>query len=67
MNFASFYGDCRSKTSTTLSRILDLTEENALPFRNEDEDQFSITKLPPKNATGYVTDEDSGDEDDSYN
>ena len=45
MNSASFYGNCRSKTPTTLSGILDLTEKNSLPFRNEDEDQFSITIL----------------------
>ena len=45
-----------------MSRILDLTEENALPYRSED-DHFSVTVLPPTNATGYITDEDSGDED----
>ena len=63
MNSASFYDNCKSKTLTTLSRILDLAEENALPFRNEDEDQFSITILPPLNASGYVKDKDFGDED----
>ena len=51
-----------SKTPTTLSRLLDLAEENAWPYRNED-GQFSVTILPPTNATGYITDEDSGDED----
>ena len=62
MKSLRFYGNCRNKTPTSLSRILDLAEENALPYRNED-DQFSVTVLPPTNATGYITDEDSGDED----
>ena len=62
MKSSRFYGNCRNKTPTSLSRILDLAEENALPYRNED-DQFSVTVLPPTNATGYITDEDSGDED----
>ena len=55
-----FYG--KRKTPTTLSRLLDLEEENARPYRNED-GQFSVTILPPTNATGYITDEDSGNED----
>ena len=45
-----------------MSRILDLAEENALPYRSED-DQFSVTVLPPTNATGCIADEDSEDED----
>ena len=45
-----------------MSRLLDLAEENARPYRNED-GQFSVTILPPTNVTGYITDEDSGDED----
>ena len=45
-----------------MSRLLDLAEENARPNRNEDE-QFSVTILLPTNATGYITDEDSGDKD----
>ena len=45
-----------------MSRLLDLAEENARPYQNEDE-QFSVTILPPTNATGYITDEDSGYED----
>ena len=60
MKSTQFYG--KSKTPATLSRLLDLTEENARPYRNED-GQFSVTILPPKNAAGYITDEDSGDED----
>ena len=62
MKSSRFYGNCRNKTPTSLSRILDLAEENALPFRSED-DQFSVTVLSPTNATGYITDEDSGNED----
>ena len=45
-----------------MSRLLDLAEENARPYRNEG-GQFSVTILPPTNATSYITDEDSGDED----
>ena len=45
-----------------MSRLLDLAEENDWPHRNED-GQFSVTILPPTNAMGYITDEDSGDED----
>ena len=59
MKSTRFYG--KSKTPATLSRLLDLAE-NARPYRKED-GQFSITILPPTNATGYITDEDSGDED----
>ena len=60
MKSTRFYG--KSKTPATLSRLLDLVDENARPCRNED-GQFSVTILPPTNATGYITDEDSGDED----
>ena len=62
MKSTRFYG--KSKTRATLSRLLDLAEENARPYRNED-GQFSLTILPLTNATGYtyITDEDSGDED----
>ena len=45
-----------------MSRLLDSAEENAWPHRNEN-GQFSVTILPPTNATGYIKDEDSGDED----
>ena len=62
MKFLRFYENCRNKTPTSLSRILDLAEENALPYRSED-DQFSVSVLSPTNATGFITDEDSGDED----
>ena len=60
MKSTRFYG--KRKTPATLSRLLDLVEKNAWPYRNED-GQFSVTILPPTNATGYITDEDSGDED----
>ena len=60
MKSTQFYG--KSKTPATLSRLLDLAEEKARPYRNED-GQFSVTILPPTNATGCITDEDSGDED----
>ena len=52
MKSTRFYG--KSKTPATLSRLLDLAEENAWPYRNED-GQFSVTILPPTNATGYIT------------
>ena len=42
-----FYG--KSKTPAILSRLLDLAEENARPYQNED-GQFSVTILPPTNA-----------------
>ena len=45
-----------------MSRILDLAEENALPYRSED-NQFSVTVLPPTNATGNITYEDLREED----
>ena len=61
MKFSRFYGNCRNKTPTSLSRILDLVEENALPYHRED-DQFLVSARSPTNATGYITDEDSGDE-----
>ena len=60
MKSTRFYG--KSKTPAALSRLLDLAEENAWPYRNED-GQFSVTLLPPTIATDYITDEDSGDED----
>ena len=60
MKSTRFYG--KSKTPATLSRLLDLAEENARPYRNED-GQFSVTILSPTNATSYITDKDSGDED----
>ena len=61
MKSSRFYGNCRNKTPTSLSRILDLAKENALPYHSED-DQFLATVLQQTNATGYITDEDSGDE-----
>ena len=39
MKSSRFYGNCRNKTPTSLSRILDLAKENALPYHSED-DQF---------------------------
>ena len=33
------------------------------PTAASEDDQFSVTVLPPTNRTGYITDEDSGDED----
>ena len=60
MKSTRFYG--KSKTPATLSRLLDLAEENAWPYRNED-GQFFVNMLPPTNSTDYITDEDSGDED----
>ena len=33
-----------------------------MPYRSED-DQFSVTVLPPTNAIDYITDEDSADGD----
>ena len=60
MKSTRFYG--KNKTLATLSRLLDLAEENAWPYQNEN-GQFSVTILPPTNAMGYTTDEDSGDED----
>ena len=60
MKSTQFYG--KTKTSATLSRLIDLAEENARPYWNED-GQFSVTILPSTNATGYITDEDSEDED----
>ena len=60
MKSTRFYS--KSKTPATLSRLLDLAEENAWPYRNEN-GQFSVTILSPINATGYITDEDLGDED----
>ena len=58
----TFLYNRRNKTPTSLSRILDLAEKNALPYRSAD-DQFSVNVLPPTIATGYITDHDSGDED----
>ena len=52
----------KNTTPATLCRILDLAENDALSHKNED-DQIKITVLPPTNATGNITDEDSGDED----
>ena len=50
MKLSRFYGYSKNKTPTSLSRILDLADEYALPYRSED-DQFSVTVLPPINAT----------------
>ena len=61
MQSSLFYSNCRNKTPTSLSSMLDLAEENTLPYHSEN-DQFSVTVLPPTNATGCITDEDSGDE-----
>ena len=62
MKSSRFYGNCRNETPTSLSRILDLAEKNALPYPSE-KDQFLVTVLPPTNATDYITDENSGDKD----
>ena len=45
-----------------MSRILDLAEKKALLFGSKG-DQFLVTVLLPTNATGYITDKNSGDED----
>ena len=63
MKSSRFYGNCRNKTPTSLSGVLDLAAENALPCDHSEDDQFSVTVHPPTNATGYITDEDSGDKD----
>ena len=57
-----FYG--KSKTPSTLTNVLNLTKENVLSYCNEDM-HFFVTVLLPTNATGYVTDNDSGNEDDA--
>ena len=58
-----FYGNkIKNTTPTTLSRILDLAENVSLSHKNEN-DRIKITVLPPTNATGNITDEDSGNED----
>ena len=60
-----FYGNKNKNTTpATLCRILDLAENNAVSDKNED-NQIRITVLPPTNATGNITGEDSGDEDGS--
>ena len=57
MQSSRFYRNSKRKTPATLTKILDLAEANALSYRNED-NQFSVTILPPTNATGNITDED---------
>ena len=60
-----FYGNKNKDTTlSSLSRILDLAENNPPSHKNED-DQIKIAILPPINASGNITDEDSGDEDGS--
>ena len=44
-----------------MCRILHLAENDALSHKNED-DQIKINVLPPTNATGNITDKESGDE-----
>ena len=58
-----FYGNKNKNTTpTTLCRIFDSAENDALSQKNET-DQIKMTVLPPTNATGNITDEDSGNED----
>ena len=53
-----FYGDKNKNTTpASLSRILDLAENDPLSHKNED-DQIKITIVPPTNATGDITDKD---------
>ena len=40
-----------------------MTEESDLQSHTHKNDKLIITILPPNNATSYVTDKDSGDED----
>ena len=54
----------KNTTPATLCRILDLAENDALSRKNKD-DQIKITMLSPTNATGNITDEDSGNKDGS--
>ena len=57
-----FYGNKNKNTTpSTLCRILDLAKNDAVSRKNED-DQIKITVLPPTNATGNITNEDSGNE-----
>ena len=65
MKLFLFYGNKNKNTTpANLSRILVLSENDPLSHKNED-DQIKITILLPTNATGGITDEDSGDEDGS--
>ena len=54
----------KNTTPATLCRVLNLTENDTLSHKNEG-DQIKINVLPPTNATGNITDEESGDEDGS--
>ena len=56
----------KNKTTTpaTLCRILDLAEDDTLSHINKD-DQIKVTVLLPINATGNITDKNSGDKDGS--
>ena len=65
MKLFCFYGNKNKDTTpVSLSRILDLAETDPLSYKNEG-DQINITMLPPANATGDITDENSGNEDGS--
>ena len=58
-----FYGNKNKDTTPkSLSRIIDLAENDPLSNKNEDE-HIKIAILPPTNATGDIADEDSADED----
>ena len=59
--FRSYGNKNKNTTSATLSRILDLGKNDALSHKNKD-NQIKITVLSCTNATGNITDEDSGDE-----
>ena len=59
MDAASFYG---KKRNPSLAEILDSAEDGTYRC-TDNSDNFVVTIVPPDNACGEVTDEDSGDED----
>ena len=63
MQSICFYGKSKPKTFETLNRLLNLAEDNNSQSHTNKNDELIMIVFPPNNATGYVTDEDSGDED----
>ena len=61
-SFRCYGNKNKNTTPAGSSRILDLAENDPLSHKNKD-DQIKITTLSPTNATGDITDENSGDED----
>ena len=59
MDAPSFYG---KKRNPSLAEILDSAEDGTYRC-TDNSDNFVVTIVPPDNACGEVTDEDSGDED----